>query len=159
MNAFSLRAVTTGGLEKQVAVSGYEHMPIFANAPSASSSFNLLRVLPGAAGRRIEFEFFDAADTNPATTNGSVQVTMPSEATVTYTGPRFPNGCTSEGGAAGTAGVTTSNSNCTVTVTSAANNGKVQRIADPDPARLRTATPPRSATVGTGSPCRSPEQR
>ncbi len=70
MNAFSLRAKTAAGFEKKVAVSGYEHMPIFANAPSASSSFNLLRVLPGAAGRRIEFEFYDAADTNPATTNG-----------------------------------------------------------------------------------------
>ena len=128
MNAFSLRAVTAGGLEKNVAVSGYEHMPIFANAPNASSTFNLLRVLPGAAGRRIEFEFFDAADIQGAS-GGTVKITMPGDAT--YTGLPFPSGgCTSKGGAAG-AGATSST--CSFPVTSSANNGKVQQMTIPIP--------------------------
>ena len=46
--------------EKDVAVAGYEHMPIFINADTATANFNLIRVLPGAAGQSISFSFFDA---------------------------------------------------------------------------------------------------
>ncbi len=61
-NAFALRAVTASGKEKDVAVSGYEHMPIFINADTATANFNLIRVLPGAAGQSISFSYFDAGD-------------------------------------------------------------------------------------------------
>lgn len=127
-NAFSIRAVTPGGLERSVAVSGYEHMPIYVNAPSATSTFNLLRVLPGAAGRRISFEFFDAADIS-GTGGGTVRVSMPDDAT--FTGAAFPNGCTSDGGAAGSGH---SSAICQVPVSKSANNGQVQRMSIPIPA-------------------------
>lgn len=126
-NSFAIRAVTAVGLETSVSVSGYEHMPIFVNAPSAVSTFNLLRVLPGAAGRRISFEFFDAADVVSGG-GGTVQVSMPTEAT--YTGPAFPGGCRSEGGGAGAGMVLT---NCTAPVSQSANNGKVQQMTIPIP--------------------------
>jgi hypothetical protein len=110
-----------------VAVSGLDHMPIYANAPSASSTFNLLRVLPGAAGRRIEFEFFDAADIS-GEDGGTVKVTMPADAS--YTGSAFPGGCISSGGAAGQ-GVTSPT--CQVPVNHDDNNGEVQEMAIPIP--------------------------
>ncbi len=126
-NSFAIRAVTPVGFETSVSVSGYEHMPIFVNAPSAVSTFNLLRVLPGAAGRRISFEFFDAADVVSGG-GGTVQVSMPTEAT--YTGAAFPGGCLSEGGGAGSGMVLT---NCTAPVSQSANNGKVQQMTIPIP--------------------------
>jgi Flp pilus assembly protein TadG len=126
-NSFAIRAVTDAGLETSVAVSGYDHMPIYVNAPSAVSTFNLLRVLPGAAGRRISFEFFDAADAASGS-GGTVQVIMPTEAT--YTGQPFPGGCLSSGGGAGSGKVLT---NCIAPVSSATNNGKVQRMTIPIP--------------------------
>ena len=127
-NSFAIRAVTPAGFESSVAVSGYEHMPIFVNTPSAVSTFNLIRVLPGAAGRRISFEFFDAADVATGGSGGTVQVSMPTEAT--YTGSAFPGGCLSKGGGAG-AGMTLTN--CTAPVSSSANNGKVQSMTIPVP--------------------------
>ena len=48
-NAFALRAVTATGQEKNVAVAGYEHMPIFINADTATAT---LQPDPGAARRR-----------------------------------------------------------------------------------------------------------
>ena len=44
--------MTATGKEKSVAVSGYNHMPIFVNSEAASVNFNLIRVLPGAAGQK-----------------------------------------------------------------------------------------------------------
>lgn len=134
-NSFAIRAVVPAGYERSVAVSGYEHMPIYVNAPSATSTFNLLRVLPGAAGRRISFEFFDAADVTGAS-GGTVQVVMPSDAT--YTGQPFPGGCRSVGGTAGAAG--RSLTNCTVAISNAANNGQVQSMTIPVPSDYRCDT-------------------
>ena len=45
-----------------MAVSGYNHMPIYVNADTATPQFDLIRVLPGAAGQKISFGYFDAGD-------------------------------------------------------------------------------------------------
>jgi hypothetical protein len=135
-NAFGIRAVTPSGLERSVAVSGWDRMPIYANSPAAQTEFNLIRVLPGAAGQFISFDFFDAGD---AAGTGTVQVMLPTDAESTNGGPitdPFPGpGCTSEGGSAGSGQNLV---NCTATLTQngsgvSRNNGKVQTINIPIP--------------------------
>ena len=96
-NAFALRAVTATGKEKDVAVAGYEHMPIFMNADTASATFNLIRVLPGAAGQSISFSYFDAGD---AARTGSVTVQRPTDATGSILTTPFPGNCKATGGSA-----------------------------------------------------------
>lgn len=134
-NAFGVRAVVTPGKERYVAVSGWERMPIYANSTAAATTFNLIRVLPGAAGHFITFDFFDAGD---AAGEATVQVLLPSDARSTGGGPLltpFPApGCTTKGGSAG-AGQTLVN--CTATLTRSGgvsrNNGKVQTMNIPIP--------------------------
>jgi Flp pilus assembly protein TadG len=130
-NAFALRAVTASGHEKEVSVSGYEHMPVFINADTATAAFNLIRVLPGAAGQTISFSYFDAGD---AAANGNVQVMPPTDATGSITTTPFPGSCKATGGTAGS-GVTLTNCNAPITVNSSGslNNGKTETITIPIP--------------------------
>lgn len=133
-NSFAIRAVTAPGFERDVAVSGWDRMPIYANSDAAQSIFPLIRVLPGAAGQKISFEFFDAGD---AATAGTVRVLMPTDAR-TPTGGMitvpFPGGCTSTGGSAG-AGQNLINcqANLTRSGSVSRNNGKIQKIVIPIP--------------------------
>ena len=136
-NAFAMRAVTTTGNENSVAVSGYNHMPIFVNAAAATAQFHLIRVLPGAAGQKISFSYFDAGDA--AGTGGSVQVQVPPDATGTITTTPFPGGCTAYGGSAGGSQSSQVNySDCKAPFTKvnnvSKNNGKVETITIPIPA-------------------------
>ena len=130
-NGFAIRAVTQAGSEKDVAVSGYNHMPIFVNANTASPIFNLIRVLPGAAGQSIAFSYFDAGD---AAANGSVKVLPPTDATGSITSNPFPGSCKATGGSAG-AGQTLAN--CTAPFEQVGgvskNNGKTETITIPIP--------------------------
>ncbi len=122
-NNFALRAVSND--PTQVSVAGYQRMPIFANADGASSTFNLLRAVPGAGGKRIKFSFFDAAD---ASGNGTVRVVQPADAllgTAPWTGT-IAN-CIGEGVVNGNL------ANCTAAVSNAQNNGKLQTIYVPVP--------------------------
>jgi Flp pilus assembly protein TadG len=130
-NAFALRAVTVTGQEKNVAVAGYEHMPIFMNADTASSTFNLIRVLPGAAGQSISFSYFDAGD---AAGTGSVTVQRPTDATGSIITNPFPGSCKATGGSAGT-GQTLTNCSAPLTQLSGVsrNNGKTETIVIPIP--------------------------
>jgi hypothetical protein len=75
-NRFAVRAY--GGPSGSVSVAAYGRMPIYANATAASSTFNLIRVLPGAAGKTMVFKFFDVGDV-AANTDGVVQVLPPTE--------------------------------------------------------------------------------
>jgi Flp pilus assembly protein TadG len=129
-NAFGIRAVTAPGLEDDVAVSGYARMPIFANATSAQSTFNLIRVLPAAAGKSIKFSFFDVADCTGGC-SGTVQVMVPGDATGSIASTPFRDGCRSFGGAAGAAGQLLTN--CAAPVSSGQNNGKLQSVSIPIP--------------------------
>jgi Flp pilus assembly protein TadG len=130
-NAFALRAVTATGQEKNVAVSGYEHMPIFINADTATATFNLIRVLPGAAGQTISFSYFDAGD---AAANGTVQVLPPTDATGSILTTPYPGGCKATGGTAGAGANLVA---CTAPITQSSgvsrNNGKTETITIPIP--------------------------
>jgi Flp pilus assembly protein TadG len=75
-NRFAVRAY--GGPSGSVSVAAYGRMPIYANATAASSTFNLIRVLPGAAGKTMVFKFFDVGDVS-GNTGGVVQVLPPTE--------------------------------------------------------------------------------
>ncbi|MET1059024.1 MAG: pilus assembly protein TadG-related protein [Nocardioides sp.] len=75
-NRFAVRAF--GGPAASVSVSAYGKMPIFANANTAAPTFNLIRVLPGAAGKSLVFSFFDVGD---AASSGTLTVLRPTEAT------------------------------------------------------------------------------
>jgi hypothetical protein len=133
-NSFGIRAVTAPGLEDDVAVSGYARMPIFANAASAQSTFNLIRVLPAAAGKSITFSFFDVGDCTVLTggaCTGSVQVLVPGDATGSIVSTPFRDGCRSYGGAAGGAGQLLTS--CTASVNNSTNNGKLQTVSIPIP--------------------------
>jgi Flp pilus assembly protein TadG len=132
-NSFAIRAVTQSGKEQQVAVSGYNHMPIFVNSAAATVQFNLIRVLPGAAGQKISFSYFDAGD---AASDGSVQVLPPPDATGSITTTPFPGYCFAVGGSAGSAG--TSLTDCTapfvLSGSTSKNNGKTETMTIPIPA-------------------------
>ena len=143
-NSFAIRAVTPVGKEKLVAVSGYNHMPIYANADSTSMNFNLIRVLPGAAGQFVSFSFYDIADVSGAS-GGTVKVTPPSDATWpgVSNGP-FPGGCTAIGGNAGPTSQTLTN--CQATVTPSKNNAQVETMSIPIPSTY-TCNYPRAERV------------
>jgi len=130
-NAFALRAVTAAGKEKEVAVAGYEHMPIFINANTATATFNLIRVLPGAAGQSISFSYFDAGDAAAA---GSVKVLPPTDATGSITTTPFPGSCKATGGSAGS-GVTLTACTAPINMSggTSVNNGKTETIIIPIP--------------------------
>jgi hypothetical protein len=135
-NAFAVRAVTASGKQNNVAVSGYNHMPIYVNADTASAQFHLIRVLPGAAGQKISFSYFDAGDATGS--GGSVTVQVPADATGTIVTTPFPGGCTAYGGSAGgTSTNQTTYSDCSAPFTKSGstsrNNGKVETITIPIP--------------------------
>ena len=129
-NSFGIRTVTAPGLEDDVAVSGYARMPIFANATSAQSTFNLIRVLPAAAGKSIKFSFFDIGDCTGSCT-GTVQVLVPGDASGSITSTPFRDGCKSFGGSSPAAGQV--HANCAATVTYGTNNGRLQTMSVPIP--------------------------
>lgn len=131
-NAFAMRAVVSPGFEQYVSVSGYGAMPILANAPSADSEFHLLRVLPGAAGQYISFQFFDAADIS-GSTGGTVRVIRPADATGSIQTTPFPGRCKTRKPAATQTWTNASNDNCRFNVSSPNNNGKVQEVQIPIP--------------------------
>jgi Flp pilus assembly protein TadG len=132
-NSFAMRAVTVAGKEKEVAVSGYNHMPIYVNSAAAQPEFNLIRILPGAAGQKISFSYFDAGD---AASNGSVQVLVPSDATGTITTTPFPGGCKAIGGSAGNSSVSLTDCNAPFVQQNGTskNNGRTETITIPIPA-------------------------
>jgi len=123
-NGFGIRVSSFDG--SAVSVAGYERMPIYMNSTNASASFNLIRVLPGAAGKFIKFQFYDAAD--GAAQPGSVTVQRPTDATGTIASTTYIQGCR------GTGVVTGSLANCSATVQASTNNGQIQTMSVPVPA-------------------------
>jgi len=75
-NRFAVRAY--GPTAGTISIAAWDRMPIFANADSATPVFNLVRVLPGAAGKTLVFSFFDVGD---AASNGTLTVLLPTDAT------------------------------------------------------------------------------
>jgi Flp pilus assembly protein TadG len=77
-NRFAFRAFIDGGSNAALSVSAWQNMPIFANTSSSTPEFNLVRVLPAAAGKTLQFTFFDVGD---AATSGTMTVLRPNDAT------------------------------------------------------------------------------
>lgn len=117
-NSFAIRAISTQGAA--ISVAGWDRMAIFANSNNATSTFNLIRVIPAAAGKTLDFSFFDAGD---AASNGTIRILPPVETTMALTG------CVGEGKVNGAL------SNCQVTGINNANgwDGKLQHIRVPIP--------------------------
>ena len=125
-NQFAIRAVS-GASAGAVSVSPWEKMRIFANADSANTQFNLVRVVPAAANKSLVITYFDVGEAT-GTTAGSVQILPPGDAKIGTTAMTTISGCKAEGPTTGTL------TNCKVTgVTSATNNGKLQTIRVPIP--------------------------
>lgn len=134
-NSFGIRLVTDAASADLVSVAGYDRMPIFNNAPATSSTINLIRVLPGAAGQAVAFSFFDAGDTanQSAGDAGTITVVPPADATGSVQTTPFPGGCVAVGGYAGSS-PGAKYSNCSAPVTHQKNNGQVEDMAIPIPA-------------------------
>jgi hypothetical protein len=79
-NRFSVRAY--GGPTGAVSVSALGKMSIYANATAASPTFNLIRILPGAAGQTLVFKFFDIGD---ADANAVLTILPPKETPLSLT--------------------------------------------------------------------------
>jgi hypothetical protein len=112
-------------------------MPIYVNSTSATPSFYLIRVLPGAAGQKISFSYYDIGDSQSA---GSVTVQKPPDATGSITTTPFPGGCTAYGGSAGgSQAAQTTLTGCSAPFAKATsgsdskNNGKTETITIPIP--------------------------
>jgi len=73
-NRFALRI--TGAQRGAVSIAGFQAMSIYANYTGASSTFNLVRVVPAAATKTLNIGFFDVGD---ASNPGTVQVLPPTD--------------------------------------------------------------------------------
>ncbi|HQR26866.1 MAG TPA: pilus assembly protein TadG-related protein [Nocardioides sp.] len=118
-NTFAIRAISSAA--GSVSVAGWDRMGMWMNTDAVTSTFNLVRVVPAAATKTLDFEFFDAGD---AASGGTIKVLPPTETAMSM------SGCTGFGKVTGTL------TNCQVTgVSSSAGwNGKSQHIKVPIPA-------------------------
>ena len=146
-NSFSIRALIQNGFQSSVSVAGYDRMPIYANATGSVQTFNLIRVLPGAAGSYINFSFFDIGDGLTGGNTASLKVVVPSDGIGTITTTPFPGNCYAVGGYAG-AGTTLSA--CTATISNAKNNAKVESMSIPVPPDYDCNYASATAAAGTG---------
>jgi hypothetical protein len=114
-NRFALRAYSSSdpSAKDVVSVSGYQRMAIYANLPSAQTSFYLARVPAGAAGQRLNVTLFDIGDSDKT---GTVTLLAPPDSGVTF------KDCTLTGVVSGVRG------DCSMTA-SGSFNGKLQTIS------------------------------
>ena len=75
-NRFAIRVVGDTSAEAAVSVAGWDHMAIYANYTAGSPQFNLVRVIPAAATKTLDVNFFDVGD---ASAPGTVQILPPSD--------------------------------------------------------------------------------
>jgi len=117
-NNFAIRAYASGS-SGAISVAGWDRMAIWMNTASSQATFNLVRIVPAAASKTLDFEFFDAGD---AASSGTITVLPPTENPITL------SNCQGTGVKTGTL------SNCTVTNIGSSFNGKSQHIRVPIPA-------------------------
>lgn len=137
-NRFAVRAVPAVGNESDrdlVSISAFERLPIFANSDNASTIFNLVRVVPGAAGQRIIFSFFDVGDATSA--GATLRILKPTDAfdssepgEGTADAPR----CIATGFLGGSTGTELTNCQISGIRNTAGWNGQFQQIVVPIPA-------------------------
>ncbi len=122
-NSFGIRAVSSAGAGA-VSVSPSERMRIFANANSATSTFNLVKVIPAAQNKSLIVTFFDVGE---GASNGSVRLIPPADATNLGT---TMSRCTASG--VTTTGSGAYLSNCQISgINLTTYNGKLQTIRVP----------------------------
>lgn len=147
-NAFAIRAYTGTGTNQiagRLAVSSFQRMALVQNTPGGINPpvFNLIRVLPGAAGQSIVFTFFDVAEGSSSGSYVSVLPPLDVQGTlandpvgsnpvnplVVLSGSpvRTARNCTVSGVRNG------SDVDCTLPISSTANNGRLQEIRVPIP--------------------------
>ena len=131
-NRFAIRAAlstseTPPALGAEVSVAGWQRMSIYTNAAGASSTFNLVQVLPNSAGNSFNFAAYDNGDAScPNRGDCTLQVSMPSDARSTDGGALTFNTCVGTGPE-----TTPTTGPCTFNVSG--NNGKIQIITVPIP--------------------------
>ena len=142
-NRFSMRAgFGTNFTSSNVKVYGQDRMAIYANAPSATPTFYLARVMPGATGRVLVLSFYDIGDAQGNT--NSLQIQPPVDATTGPLGSTVPltnwAGCTytpppgnNVGPPWATFVATPSASDCTITGVSSIFNGQWVQVRIPIP--------------------------
>jgi Flp pilus assembly protein TadG len=123
-NRFAIRV--KGSASSAISVSGFEHMGMYANYASggvgATSTFNLVRVIPAAATKTLKIGFFDTGD---ATQPGTLTIEPPPDSNM----PTSIANCTGTGVVNGTL------SGCRLNnVSSSSYNGKWQYVNVPIPA-------------------------
>ena len=123
-NRFGIRV--KGAARSAISVSGFEHMGMYANysngSVAATSTFNLVRVVPAAATKTLKIGFFDTGD---ASQPGTLTIQPPPDSNL----PASISNCT------GTGVVTGTLSGCQLTnVSSSTYNGKWQFVNVPIPA-------------------------
>lgn len=122
-NMFAFRAIS-GAAGGSVSIASWERMRIYANADSATTTFNLVRVAPAAANKTLVLSYYDVGEAT-GTTAGTVQVLAPADSNIT---PTAVANCKGEGVYVGNL------TNCKVNnVTSSTNNGKIQTVRVPIP--------------------------
>ncbi|PUA81607.1 pilus assembly protein TadG-related protein [Nocardioides currus] len=75
VNSFGLRAYS--GTAGSVSISAWKSMRIFVNGENAQTSFNLVRVVPAAQGKTLNFGFFDVGE--GATSSASMRIVPPAD--------------------------------------------------------------------------------
>lgn len=125
-NNFSIRAYSASAPAGSVSVAAWERMRIYANADSATSTFNLVRVVPAAQGKTLVISFYDVgeATSGQSASPGSVKVIPPADSNL----PANIAGCVGSG-------VVTGNlTNCTVSNIKSSNfNGQTETVRVPIP--------------------------
>lgn len=132
-NNFSMRAFVGGAGSTQTAgdvqISGYQRFPMFQNVSDKNLTtpprFNLIRVPPAAAGQTITFTYFDVAE--GSSTNSYVKILPPLDVKGSLATSSTARDCVTDGPVNGDV------SNCTIPISSAANNGKLQKVQVPVP--------------------------
>jgi hypothetical protein len=133
-NRFAVRAYIPGtvasgtnaglSLASQVSVSGWKRMSIYVNASTTTATFNLVQVLPNAAGKSFEFDAFDNGDATCTGGTGSgckVQISLPPDAVSSVVGTPLTMGrCDGDGPVTGVL------PDCKVDV--AGNQGRIETI-------------------------------
>ena len=142
INAFGIRAfvgsvadntgtTNTNARNAQLAVSGFERMPIWINVQNAE--FNLIQVAPNAAGKSFTFSGFDFGDCTDCSGSSLVEVLMPTSTTSAGT----ISTCTASGVVNGA--LSTTGGVCSFQIGSNF-NGKLQDIVVGVPADYECAT-------------------
>ncbi len=130
LNAFALRAVPSDSSKAQyIAVAGNESMPILQNKEGTAATFNLIKALPGTRGQYIAFDFYDGGDGANSTTNATVKIVAPADATGSIKATSVIPNCKH---AKNNAAYTTA-TNCTVNMRNATHNGQLEHIVIPIP--------------------------